>query len=176
VNLYKISHSRLFDELPKSIQTCDAMSLNFGEHHILDAKFMDDEYLLALLKHGDEGLETIYLIQVPYRQQGATPNLEYKPVQGSLKDMNLIKGACPKIQREYDFLNPTQLPNEYLKQKFEHEDSFKPINLVVTGRKNRRVCVLLGKDQRQVKIYSLDPFYEEGQVGNERDSDEEMEE
>jgi len=54
------------------------------------------------------------------------------------------------VQFEQSFLQP------HTKHVFAGSDGFKPAKIEINGRKNRRICVVLGEDGRQMKIYDLD--------------------
>lgn len=44
----------------------------------------------------------------------------------------------------------------YIKHTFPLTESFKPAKIEVNGRKNRRVCLVISEDGRNMKIYDLD--------------------
>lgn len=53
-------------------------------------------------------------------------------------------------QFDQAFLQP------YTKHVFAVSDGFKPAKIEVNGRKNRRICAVLGEGGRQMRIYDLD--------------------
>jgi anaphase-promoting complex subunit 4 len=59
-------------------------------------------------------------------------------------------GVEVDVQFDQDFLQP------YSKHVFGTSDDFKPAKIEVNGRKNRRICVVLGEDGRRMRIYDLD--------------------
>jgi anaphase-promoting complex subunit 4 len=177
VVLFRITHSRLFDEVPKSVEACDAAILDFGTKEVLDVRFLDDENLLILTRTSedddDEG-GISHLIQYPYRQHKQAADSPFKPVQGALSDMTLLKGAFPKPQTILSLSEPKSA-STYVKQTFRHrQNAFRPVKLQVTGRKHRRVCVILADDQKQVRIYDLSESANGAIPGIEAETDLEM--
>jgi hypothetical protein len=135
------------------VQDCYAMALEFGENKILDAKFLNDESLLVLL---ESSADVTCLISFPHRNPDPSLNFEYESVTGQIKNMNLLKGACPKITSIGD-LSDLAAISKHVRYEFNgKEDSFKPIKIEVTGRKSRGVCVLVGADGKQMRIYDID--------------------
>ena len=62
------------------------------------------------------------------------------------------QGSSIEVDAHFDqaFLRP------YTKRVFATSDGFKPAKIEVNGRKNRRICVVLAEDGRQMRIYDLD--------------------
>jgi hypothetical protein len=153
VNLYKISHTRLFDEIPKSIQSCETLVVELANYEIIDAKFVDDEYVLLLVQPNVDA-ETSSLIKLPFNLQSGK-SFKYTTVGKSVKDMTLLKGGFPAASPAQS-IEDWEDDDSIVLETFHHkDDSIKPIGFTVTGRKNRKACVVMGEDSRQVRIYDL---------------------
>jgi anaphase-promoting complex subunit 4 len=50
--------------------------------------------------------------------------------------------------------------------KHVFKNRFKPAKIEVNGRKNRRVCIVLGEDSRHLRVYDVDHAEGEGEDRN----------
>lgn len=93
------------------------------------------------------------LLSLPYRPSTGDNGgiLAYKNLAFSASETNTSNGHID-VDAHFDhaFLQP------YTKRVFATSDGFKPAKIEVNGRKNRRICVVLGEDGRQMRIYDLD--------------------
>lgn len=64
VRLHRIIHNDVFDEVPKSIRTSDAVSISVGDGEIVDIKFVDDSSLMALYRTEGTTRSFLFLIHI----------------------------------------------------------------------------------------------------------------
>jgi anaphase-promoting complex subunit 4 len=96
------------------------------------------------------------LLSLPYRPSTDDNGgiLAYKDLTFSVFETDISNRQAGSIEADAQFDQGFLQP--YTKHVFATSDGFKPVKIEVNGRKNRRICVVLGEDGRQMKIYDLD--------------------
>jgi anaphase-promoting complex subunit 4 len=170
--LHRIDHADPFDEVARAALGKHAVTLRFELEDVVDLKFVDDEQIMFLLK--SKGLSAAQsfrrsvtnavadgssnLLSLPYRSSPSGPNalFSYSDFTANISKTQLPNGRADSITK----IRPTVLDKEniqpYVKHVFPTMESFKPAKIEVNGRKNRRVCVVLSEDGKQMRIYDLD--------------------
>lgn len=96
------------------------------------------------------------LLSLPYKPSTVDGGgiLAYKDLSFSVSetDVSNDQNSNTEVDAHFDqaFLQP------YTKHVFATSGGFKPAKIEVNGRKNRRICVVLGEDGRQMRIHDLD--------------------
>ena len=96
------------------------------------------------------------LLSLPYKPSTGDSGgiLAYKDLAFSVSETDILNGQRSSIEVDAHFDQAFLQP--YTKCVFATSDGFKPAKIEVNGRKNRRICVVLGEDGRQMRIFDLD--------------------
>lgn len=143
---------------------------------ILDAKFADDTHLLVLLRLGsNEKDNSTVLISLPYSSiSRATSSaakrqiITYTPLPPTALSASLLPNGRPPAATSRQTIAITRdVVNKHTRHVFEGR--FTPLKLVVNGRKNRRVIVVLGSDRKHYRVLDMDFKTRQGKGGKEGD-------
>ncbi|KAF2815774.1 uncharacterized protein BDZ99DRAFT_505466 [Mytilinidion resinicola] len=159
IRLHRITHADVFDESPNSVRSCDTTTLQFGSGTVLDVKFADDAELIALVHVEDSS----YLLSIPYNPNlplipspstslQPLPPLPYHPLSSPTFFPAAPDQSQPNVPA-LDLSDPARL-KPYIKHIFAN-DGFEPEEIVVNGRKDRRVVAVLEKARRRVRVLDL---------------------
>ena len=96
------------------------------------------------------------LLSLPYRPSTGDNGriLVYKDLTFSVFETDISNGQESNVEVDAQF--DQGFLQSYTKHVFSTSDGFKPAKIEVNGRKNRRICVVLGEDGQEMKIYDLD--------------------
>lgn len=164
LHIHRLTHTPTINELPKSLHTYSAITLDFGSSKVLDAKFADDSSLLVLLQLDDEA-KTCILIFLSYTASasstGLDPMITYTPLSAQSHTTILLPTGAPIPLSNRHLI---ALSRETIRTHTKHvfEGRFTPLKLIVNGRKGRRVVVVLGSDKKHYRVLDLDYKGEKG--------------
>jgi anaphase-promoting complex subunit 4 len=102
---------------------------------------------------------------MPYR---AASNLSpaypvlYKPLDSTSQKNRLPYGEPSGITASVGITEEMMI--SFTKHTFAAEDRFKPLNIEVNGRKNRRFVTVIAEDLRYLRIFDLDFKEEDGEA------------
>jgi len=96
------------------------------------------------------------LMSLPYKPSTGDNGriLVYKDLKFNVFETDISNGQESGVEMDVQF--DQGFLQSYTKHVFATSDDFKPTKIEVNGRKNRRICVVLGEDGRQMKIFDLD--------------------
>lgn len=138
VSLHRIVHQELFDDLTASVISNKDAAFEFEGQEVVDARFIDDQDVMIVFKAGDESRLTV----LPFRSgSGNQLGIPYAPAGENAPPKKIGAETLSKFTRHV--INHAK-------------ESFEPRRLEVNGRENRRSCVVVGDDGRQIRIYDLD--------------------
>lgn len=143
--------------MPSSFKSAAITKVTTESHTILDAKFADDDTLLLLLQSNLDD-KPCSIVSIPHGP--STPlTISYAPFAASKLDTALLPNGRPvseSLQEEVTIM--PDIIEEHTRHVFEGR--FTPLKLVVNGRRDRRVVVVLGSDRKHYRVLDLD--YTEG--------------
>jgi anaphase-promoting complex subunit 4 len=95
-----------------------------------------------------------HLVSLPYRH-----NLDSRFIlpwsEAHVSSSILPNDESVQIESHWTLTEQEDLERYTLHTFHLDKDSFKPLRMEVNGRKNRRTCVVIGEDHRQVRVYDL---------------------
>lgn len=100
------------------------------------------------------------ILRIPYNPTGPTPSsspLTYNPLSATDVANSLLPTGTAPAERSKKAvkLSPAGV-RRYTIHAFEREERFRPERLVVNGRRERRVVVVLARDGRHYRVLDLD--------------------
>ncbi|KAK5139652.1 hypothetical protein LTR04_003428 [Oleoguttula sp. CCFEE 6159] len=147
----------------KDASAADVCTLKLPTGEIRDIKFIDDDFLMAILCTTDAS----HLITIQY--SGATPTTDTEQLSRralsppSLHDDSIFQSLHPPNPNR-NHRNPRKTWDRstvaalrpYIRHTFFAAERFVPEKLAVNGRKHRRAVCVLGRDRRHYKVFDLD--------------------
>jgi anaphase-promoting complex subunit 4 len=94
------------------------------------------------------------LISLPYRRISNSRSV-LPWAEAEVSSSILPNGEAIQIKSHWTLTEPEDWERYTLHTFHLDKDSFTPVRIEINGRKNRRTCVVMGEDQRQVRIYDL---------------------
>jgi anaphase-promoting complex subunit 4 len=149
LSLFRVLHSDIFDDVPKSVKTCEGVTIGIGGI-IQSVHFVDDGHILALVEFESSSK----LLSIPIPTRGDSYGLNFAPLSCSAADMKWPHGRVPEVMLHCDLSD--EAIKTLTKHTFLQDGSFLPKHFEVNGRKNRRLCVMVGADLRQFGVFDLD--------------------
>jgi anaphase-promoting complex subunit 4 len=95
--------------------------------------------------------------------------LRYSAIKESISQKQLPHGKPSKIT-SFLTMNNTEM-SPFIQHTFPAEERFKPLQIEVNGRKNRRFVAVIAEDLRHLRIFDLDFKAEEENHARIQDSD-----
>lgn len=180
LHIHRLAHAHSISHLARDLHSHAISTLDFStgdnsSSKILDAKFADDENLLVLLQlspsDGDRkkhSKPTNVIVSLPYTPTTVSPM--HKQHQQHQKEQLIYftpissPAAVPSCllpqgkpvahsSRQTIPVTPEDV-EKYTRHVFEGR--FTPLKLVVNGRKDRRVIVVLASDRKHYRILDMD--------------------
>jgi hypothetical protein len=151
--LRRIVHQELFDDLTASVVSNEEAVFEFEGQEVVDAKFIDDQDVMIVFKAG--GLIGACCL-APLLMRSDESRLAVLPYRSGLGNQLGIPYA-PAGEDAQPKVIGTETLDKFTRHVINHVgESFEPRLLDVNGRENRRSCVVVGEDGRQIRIYDLD--------------------
>jgi anaphase-promoting complex subunit 4 len=151
LSLFRVRHSDIFDDVPKSVKSCEAITIGIPEGRIQNLHFLDDCHILVLV----EFKKSARLLSIPISPAtGASSGLKFAPVSCTAAEMKWPNGRVADIKSHLNL--SSDAIETFTKHKFSLDGSFLPKHFEVNGRKDRRLCVMIGQDLRQFGVFDLD--------------------
>ncbi|EOA85310.1 hypothetical protein ACJQWK_06430 [Exserohilum turcicum] len=169
LHIHRLTHAHSISHLPRDLYAHALCTLDFSTSSpsakLLDAKFADDTTLLLLLQrsHSDRKHQNV-IVSLPYaRLESPSPAgdkhhkqlVSYEPIASAAQAATLLPHgeAVAAAARHVIRVTPESV-DKYTRHVFEGR--FTPLRLVVNGRKNRRVIVVLGSDRKHYRVLDMD--------------------
>ncbi|PSN75426.1 hypothetical protein BS50DRAFT_628616 [Corynespora cassiicola Philippines] len=176
IHIHRLLHNPTITTLPHDALEYSTATLTFPPgSHILDVKFADDFTLLTLLRLPDPP-KTYLIIALQYTptRTPSTNNphpISYTPYPRSALEASLLPNGVPA---PHDPAASVSISHQAITESARHvfDAKFTPLRLVINGRKDRRVVLVLGDDRKHYRVLDLD-YLEE--TGGEGEGDVEME-
>jgi hypothetical protein len=165
VTLYRIVHQELFDDLTKSVKRYETAAIEFEAEEVVDAKFIDDQDVMMILRSRGLGQsransyrstnaqsDQTHLVLLPFRSGTENPlGIRYAALNEGRRGDD-----ATEITVQWKVIDSETI-EKYAKHVINHAiESFEPRFLEINGRENRRSCIVIGEDGRQIRIYDLD--------------------
>ncbi|TKA59838.1 hypothetical protein B0A49_11528 [Cryomyces minteri] len=158
IHIHRIVES-ISSNSSKEAPAADVCTLKLPTGEIRDIKFVDDDFLMAILYAS-------HLITIQY--SGATPTTDTEQLSRRVLGPPSLHGSIfqslppPNPNRNHsdprktwDCSTITAL-RPYIHHTFPAAERFVPEKLAVNGRKHRRAVCVLGRDRRHYKVFDLD--------------------
>ncbi|KAF2672956.1 hypothetical protein BT63DRAFT_382837 [Microthyrium microscopicum] len=150
VTVRRVLHSDILDDMNDGIQEVEAFLVKLPGQ-VKDLQFVDDHELLVLLKTATASrLVAIPIIDKDSSKVGPA----FSRIDGSAKSMEWPSGSAPQVNGHIELTDDAL--EIATRMSFTDEDGFQPVRIEVNGRQGRRLCVLLGSDLRQFRVFDLD--------------------